>query len=138
MMASMGMSFASIWLLQLGVFALLDALLFKRTPAGDARPAGPVVWGIFGLVIGGIGGLWGLYGLYGAAMSLQWIADAPLLILNGLLSVLVQVALSVFLILRGIARLRRARPPAGVVALVLAIAAMGLALLGFVLPFLVF
>ena len=116
-----GMALGTIWMLQLGVLGILDKFLCKHPAPEGQKNTGPMIWGIIVLVFAGTGALYGLWGLIGVTRSLQFIGHAPVPILLGLVNVGIELALSVFLLLGGISRLRRRAPGMGVLKLIFGI-----------------
>lgn len=126
------MNFVGIWLLHLGILAIVDTKLFKTPPAQGEKNVGMLVWGIIGLVIFGSCALQGAYALIMSMTSLGWIAEQPFLILSGLFANMAQVAMSVFMILSNIHRVRQRKPGFGVLKVILGASAAFFALLLFV------
>ena len=132
----MGMgNFGGIWLLHLGILAIIDVKLFKTPPAEGEKNTGMLVWGIIGLVVFGGAALEGTWGLFGALSSLGFIADFPFPIIAGLFANLAQVAMSLFLILSNINRIRMRAPGFGVLKVLLGAGAAFFATLLFISGF---
>jgi hypothetical protein len=121
---------AGLWLFHLGALAIVDSRAFK-VPKPEGEPnTGPMVWGIIMLSVAGIFAFHGLYSFFGWITSLPFFGESPM-ILIGLLTSSSQLAVCVFMILRGIARLRRKGPGLGVLLLIFGICLAVLGLVSF-------
>ena len=130
----MGMSMAGIWLFHLGALAIVDSRAFKiAKPEGEPN-TGPMVWGIIMLSIAGLSAINGIYSFFQSIMSLPFFGETPM-ILIGLLTSSTQLAVCVFMILRGISRLRRKAPGLGVLLLIFGICLAVLGLVSFFAQF---
>lgn len=123
---------AGLWLLHFAILAIVDTKLFKTPPAEGEKNVGMLVWGIIGLVIFGGCALEGAYGLITSIGGLQWIGEMPFLIISGLFANMAQVALSVFMILSNVNRVRQRAPKFGVLKVILGASAAFFAILLFV------
>ena len=125
------------WLIMMGVLGTLDGFLFKPATDGSRSP-GPRVWGIVMLVMAGISALWGAWGLLNSFRFLGFIGGMPVYVLLSFLSPACQTALSIFLILGGVSRLRGSMPGMRVLKLILGVCCIVLGLFGYVAIFLQF
>jgi hypothetical protein len=110
----MGPNLAGIWLLHLGVLAILDAKMFRIAAVDGQRKTGTLVWGIIMLSVAGIAALEGLYSLFGSFRAFEYVGEAPFPILSGFFANLSQIGVCVFMILGGINRIRMRSPGFGV------------------------
>jgi hypothetical protein len=128
------MSMAGIWLFHLGAIAIVDSRAFK-IPKPEGEPnTGPMVWGIIMLSIAGLSAIEGLMSFFGWIGSLPFFGETPM-ILIGLLTSSTQLAVCVFMILRGISRLRRKAPGLGVLLMIFGICLAVLGLVSFFAQF---
>ena len=134
-MNMMAGNFGGIWLLHLGILAIVDVKLFKTPPPEGEKSTGMLVWGIIGLVVFGSAALEGSWGLIGGLSSLGFIVDFPFPIIAGLFANMAQVAMSVFLILSNINRIRMRAPGFGVLKVLLGAGAAFFATLLFISGF---
>jgi len=125
------MSFGGLWLLHLAILAIVDTKLFKTPPEQGQKNVGMLVWGIIGLVIFGIAALEGFWGMIGGLRSLEYISYNPFPIIAGFLANAAQVAMSVFLILSNVNRVRMRAPRFGVLKVILGASAAFFAILLF-------
>jgi hypothetical protein len=125
------MAMGGFWLIQLGILGILDKFLFKAPAPEGQKNTGPMVWGIIMLVFAGFSALSGLWGMISSLRFLSFIANAPIPFLFGFLSAGCKIALSVFLILGGISRLKRSTPGMGALKMIFGIACVVLGLSSF-------
>ena len=132
----MGMgNFGGIWLLHLGVLAIIDVKLFKTPPTEGEKNTGMLVWGIIGLVVFGSAALEGTWALFGSLSSLGFINEFPFPIIAGFFANMAQVAMSLFLVLSNINRIRMRAPGFGVLKVLLGAGAAFFATLLFISGF---
>jgi len=132
----MGMgSFNGIWLLHLGVLAIIDTKLFRTPPAEGEKNTGMLVWGIIGLVVFGGAALEGTWALFGSLSGLGFINEFPFPIIAGFFANMAQAAMSLFLILSNINRIRMRAPGFGVLKVLLGAGAAFFAILLFISGF---
>ena len=134
-MNMMAGSFGGIWLLHLGILAIIDVKLFKTPPTEGEKNTGMLVWGIIGLVVFGSAALEGTWALFGSLTSLQFIAEFPFPIIAGFFANMAQVGMSVLLILSNINRSRMRAPGFGVLKVLLGAGAAFFATLLFISGF---
>ena len=129
----MGMGiFGGIWLLHLGVLAIIDTKLFKTPPTEGEKNTGMLVWGIIGLVVFGSAALQGTWALFGSLTSFGFINEFPFPIIAGFFANMAQMAMSVFLILSNINRIRMRAPGFGILKVLLGAGAAFFATLLFI------
>jgi hypothetical protein len=128
-------SFGGIWLLHLGVLAIVDTKLFKTPPVQGEKNTGMLVWGIIGLVVFGGAALEGTWGLFGSLSGLGYIADFPFPIIAGFFANAAQVGMSIFMVLSNVNRVRMRAPGFGILKVLLGAGAAFFAILLFISGF---
>jgi hypothetical protein len=126
------MSFGGIWLLHQAILAIVDVKLFKTPPEQGQKNVGMLVWGIIGLVIFGSAALEGFWGMIGGLRVLEYLSYNPFPFIARFLANAVQVAMSVFLILSNVNRVRMRAPRFGVLKIIFGASAAFFAILLFV------